>query len=64
MEVLTQKERTILELRYGLGNRKPMTLEEVSKIYRVSRERIRQIQVQALHKLRQPSRKRLLASFL
>ncbi len=64
LETLPEKERRILILRYGLKGEKIHTLDEVSKIFRVSRERVRQIQVQALRKLLRPSRNKRLAAFL
>lgn len=64
LDDLSEKERRILQLRYGIGGRKPMTLEEVSKIFEVSRERIRQIQVQAIQKLQRPSRRKMLAAYI
>jgi RNA polymerase sigma factor (sigma-70 family) len=53
---LTERERTILELRHGLLDHSPRTLEEVGGRFGVTRERIRQIEVKALRKLRHPSR--------
>ncbi|HSA09446.1 MAG TPA: RNA polymerase sigma factor RpoD [Candidatus Paceibacterota bacterium] len=61
---LTERERRILELRYGLNDGFPRTLEEVGRQYDVTRERIRQIEAKALRKLRHPSRKRKLDGFL
>jgi RNA polymerase primary sigma factor len=55
METLTPQERRILELRYGLGGVDPLTLEEVGKQMKVSRERIRQLQVRAIRKLQRPT---------
>ena len=51
-------ERNIIELRYGLGGVKPQTLEEIGRLYGVTRERIRQVQNIALKKLRDAMRKR------
>ena len=56
MNTLEQREREVLELRYGLNNQKAKTLEEVGVIFGVTRERIRQIEAKALHKLRNPVR--------
>jgi RNA polymerase primary sigma factor len=56
MAVLTPRERTILELRYGLKDDHTHSLEEVSILYHLTRERIRQIEVKALRKLRYPDR--------
>ena len=53
---LTEKERTVLTLRYGLENGEPMTLEEVGKIIGVTRERIRQIEVKAVRKISKRAR--------
>ena len=61
---LTERERRILELRYGLNDGFPRTLEEVGRQYEVTRERIRQIEAKALRKLRHPTRKRKLEGFL
>ena len=57
---LSEKERNILMLRYGLNNNRPMTLEEVGEIYNVTRERIRQIEFKSLKKLRRNSNKNLI----
>ncbi len=64
MESLTERERKILSLRFGLENGTPKTLEEVGNIFKVTRERIRQIEAKALKKLRHPSRSRRLQAFL
>ena len=64
MESLTERERKILTLRFGLEDGSPKTLEDVGAIFRVTRERIRQIEAKALKKLRHPSRSRRLQSFL
>ncbi len=61
---LTERERRILELRYGLMDGYSRTLEEVGKQYNVTRERIRQIEAKALRKLRHPTRKSKLEGFL
>jgi RNA polymerase primary sigma factor len=61
---LTERERRILELRYGLNDGFPRTLEEVGQQYEVTRERIRQIEAKALRKLRHPTRKCKLEGFL
>ena len=55
LERLTERERTIIEMRYGLGDREPATLDEVGKHFNVTRERIRQIEAKALAKMRHPS---------
>jgi RNA polymerase primary sigma factor len=61
---LTERERKILELRYGLMDGYSRTLEEVGKQYNVTRERIRQIEAKALRKLRHPTRRSKLEGFL
>ena len=61
---LTERERKVLELRFGLGDGYSRTLEEVGKQFRVTRERIRQIEAKALRKLRHPSRSHKLRAFL
>ena len=61
---LTERERRILELRYGLIDGSPRTLEEVGRQYEVTRERIRQIEAKALRKLRHPIRRSKLEGFL
>ncbi len=61
---LTERERKVLELRFGLGDGYSRTLEEVGRQFRVTRERIRQIEAKALRKMRHPTRIRHLAGFL
>ena len=61
---LTERERQVLELRFGLKDGKTRTLEEVGKYFDVTRERIRQIESKALRKLRHPSRSKKLRDFL
>ncbi len=61
---LSDREREVLELRFGLKDGKDHTLEEVSRYFDVTRERIRQIEAKALRKLRHPSRSERLRSFL
>jgi RNA polymerase primary sigma factor len=56
LETLTERERTILALRFGLTGEEPLTLEEVGKRFGLTRERIRQLEAKALAKLRHPSR--------
>jgi RNA polymerase primary sigma factor len=62
--VLTERERQVLELRFGLIDGKDHTLEEVSNYFNVTRERIRQIEAKALRKLRHPNRSRQLRDYL
>jgi RNA polymerase primary sigma factor len=61
---LTERERKILEMRFGLVDGYERTLEEIGKMYSVTRERIRQIEAKALRKLRHPTRVRHLQGFL
>ncbi|TWT39278.1 sigma-70 family RNA polymerase sigma factor [Blastopirellula retiformator] len=64
LEALNHREREIIRLRYGLTDGYSYTLEEVGKIFSVTRERVRQIESKAVRKLQQPYRSRGLASFL
>jgi len=64
LATLTERERRIVELRFGLVDGYARTLEEVGKQYKVTRERIRQIEAKALRKLRHPTRVRHLKGFL
>ena len=61
---LTPRERKVLELRFGLEDGRSRTLEEVGLDFQVTRERIRQIEAKALHKLRHPSRSKKLRDYL
>jgi RNA polymerase primary sigma factor len=61
---LTDRERKVLTLRFGIGDGYPRTLEEVGKIFTVTRERVRQIEAKALKKLRHPIRAKKLKNFL
>ena len=61
---LTERERQVLELRFGLGDGNARTLEEVGQQFRVTRERVRQIEAKALRKMRHPTRIRQLNGFL
>ncbi|MEC7883852.1 MAG: RNA polymerase sigma factor RpoD, partial [Verrucomicrobiota bacterium] len=61
---LTERERKVLELRFGLSDGYSRTLEEVGKQFKVTRERIRQIEAKALRKMRHPTRIRQLSGFL
>ena len=60
LKTLNEREEMVLRYRYGLDDGSPKTLEEVGKIFNVTRERIRQIEVKALRKLRHPSRRKKL----
>ena len=64
LETLTERERKVLRLRFGLDDGRARTLEEVGKEFKVTRERIRQIEAKALRKLRHPSRSRKLKDYL
>ncbi|MFK4786017.1 RNA polymerase sigma factor RpoD [Fusobacterium sp. MFO224] len=63
LDSLNSREKQVLRYRYGLDDGAPKTLEEVGKIFKVTRERIRQIEVKALRKLRHPSRRKKLEDF-
>ncbi len=63
LKTLSEREEKVLRFRYGLDDECPRTLEEVGKIFKVTRERIRQIEVKALRKLRHPSRRKKLEDF-
>ncbi|WP_298405457.1 RNA polymerase sigma factor RpoD [uncultured Chloroflexus sp.] len=64
LDQLSERERRVLELRYGLADGQPRTLEEVGKAFGVTRERVRQIEVKALRKLRHPRLGKLLKDYL
>lgn len=64
LDTLTERERKVLRLRFGIGDGYPRTLEEVGTIFNVTRERVRQIEAKALRKLRHPIRSRKLKNFL
>ncbi len=64
LDELTERESNVLRLRFGLEDGVPKTLEEVGKLYNVTRERIRQIEAKALEKLRHPNRSKKLKEFL
>lgn len=64
LKTLTPREAKVLSLRFGLDDGNPKTLEEVGKVFNVTRERIRQIEAKALRKLRHPSRSKKLKDFL
>ena len=63
LKTLSYREREIIKLRYGLGDGYSYTLEEVGHIFKVTRERIRQIEAKAVRKLQQPSRSQELSGF-
>jgi RNA polymerase primary sigma factor len=64
LKTLTERESMVLRLRFGMDDERPRTLEEVGKVYNVTRERIRQIEAKALKKLRHPSRNQRLLEYL
>jgi len=64
LETLTDREENVLRLRFGLDDGRQRTLEDVGKVFGVTRERIRQIEAKALRKLRHPSRSKQLKDFL
>ena len=64
LKTLTYREREIIKLRYGIGDGYTYTLEEVGKIFKVTRERVRQVEAKAIRKLQHPVRARKLQGFL
>ena len=64
LDTLTDREENVLRLRFGLDDGKMRTLEDVGKVFNVTRERIRQIEAKALRKLRPPSRSKQLKDFI
>ncbi|AEV28402.1 RNA polymerase sigma factor, sigma-70 family [Sphaerochaeta pleomorpha str. Grapes] len=63
LSTLSDKERDIIEMRYGLEGKAPMSLKEIGELYNLTKERIRQIEKKALERLKNPSRSRLLESY-
>jgi len=63
LATLSEREGEIIKLRFGIGNGYPRTLEEVGRIFKVTRERVRQIEAKAVRKLRHPSRSKLLRDY-
>ena len=63
LSTLSDKEREIIILRFGLNNNAPMSLKEIGEIFNLTKERIRQIEKRALERLKQPSRARILESY-
>ncbi len=63
LKSLTEREAKVLKMRFGLGDGNEHTLEEVGQQFKVTRERIRQIEAKALRKLKHPSRSKKLRSF-
>jgi RNA polymerase primary sigma factor len=64
LQTLNEREQRILEMRFGLNNREPHTLEQVGNYYGLTRERIRQIEAKAIKKLRLPNRSRYLIDYV
>ncbi|MBQ6813928.1 MAG: RNA polymerase sigma factor RpoD [Lachnospiraceae bacterium] len=64
MSILTDREKQVLKMRFGLEDGHPLTLEQVGKYFNVTRERIRQIEAKALRKLKHPSRSKKLKDYL
>jgi len=64
LDTLTDREAKIIKLRFGIESGYPRTLEEVGKIFRVTRERVRQIEAKAIRKLRHPSRSKMLRDYI
>ena len=64
MSALTDREKEVLTMRFGLNEAQPLTLEQVGKYFNVTRERIRQIEAKALRKLKHPSRSKKLRDYL
>ena len=64
LSTLSDREAKVLRLRFGLDDGRTRTLEEVGRVFKVTRERIRQIEAKALRKLRHPSRSKRLKDFL
>ena len=63
LDTLSDKEKEIIILRFGLNNNAPMSLKEIGELYNLTKERIRQIEKRALERLKQPSRARILESY-
>ena len=64
LRTLSYREREIIKLRYGIGDGYTYTLEEVGRIFKVTRERVRQVETKALRKLQHPLRSRRLEGFV
>ena len=64
LKTLTYREREIIKLRYGIGDGYTYTLEEVGRIFKVTRERVRQVEAKAIRKLQHPVRAKKLEGFL
>eukprot|EP00640_Fibrocapsa_japonica_P002103 CAMPEP_0113953428 /NCGR_PEP_ID=MMETSP1339-20121228/90968_1 /TAXON_ID=94617 /ORGANISM="Fibrocapsa japonica" /LENGTH=346 /DNA_ID=CAMNT_0000962157 /DNA_START=415 /DNA_END=1455 /DNA_ORIENTATION=+ /assembly_acc=CAM_ASM_000762 len=64
IETLSVREQEVVRMRFGLETGQPMTLEEIGNIFQITRERVRQLEARALHKLRQPYRNHRLAEHI
>lgn len=64
LRTLSPREKDVLRLRFGFDDGRARTLEEIGQIFKVTRERIRQIEAKAMRKLRQPSRNSILREYL
>ena len=64
LKTLSYREREIIKLRYGIGDGYTYTLEEVGRIFKVTRERVRQVEAKAIRKMQHPVRARKLEGFL
>ena len=64
LDTLSEREAGVVSMRFGLGDRQPKTLDEIGKVYGVTRERIRQIESKTMSKLRHPSRSQVLRDYL
>ena len=64
LDTLSYREREIIKLRYGLGDGRCYTLEEIGHIFKVTRERIKSVEAKAIRKLQNPRRSELLVEFL
>jgi len=63
LDELSPREEQVIKLRYGLDDNRPRTLEEVGAVFHVTRERIRQIEAKAIHKLQHPNRSKRLGDY-
>jgi RNA polymerase primary sigma factor len=64
LDTLSEREAGVVSMRFGLTDGQPKTLDEIGKVYGVTRERIRQIESKTMSKLRHPSRSRILRDYL
>ena len=64
MSILSEKERDIIEMRFGLNGAIPMSLKEIGELYNLTKERIRQIEKKAIERMKQPTRLTALESYI